>query len=171
MRKSSYGGIVPALAPALVLCTAAMVGLLRNQEPPVPGRIVLGPTAVVAEEQSGMPFVARVDTGAKTCSVHCERFEIDDASPAMEANIGKPIRVLLANKDGEATWIETTVLEVATIRTSERSEKRYKVELNLTVDGVAKPVLVSLNDRSRMTYAMLLGRNYLRDDFLVNVDL
>jgi hypothetical protein len=32
-------------------------------------------------------------------------------------------------------------------------------------------VLVTLNDREKMKYPMLLGRNFLADDFLVNVSL
>jgi hypothetical protein len=34
---------------------------------------------------------------------------------------------------------------------------------------VEKKVLVTLNDREQMKYPLLLGRNFLRDDFLVNV--
>jgi hypothetical protein len=32
-------------------------------------------------------------------------------------------------------------------------------------------VQVTLNDRQSMKYPLLLGRNFLRDDFLVNVSL
>jgi hypothetical protein len=34
-----------------------------------------------------------------------------------------------------------------------------------------KKVLVTLNDRENMKYPLLLGRNFLRDDFVVNVSL
>jgi hypothetical protein len=36
---------------------------------------------------------------------------------------------------------------------------------------VEKKVLVTLNDREKMKYPLLLGRNFLRNDFLVNVSL
>jgi hypothetical protein len=36
---------------------------------------------------------------------------------------------------------------------------------------VEKKVVATLNDRQNMKYPMLLGRNFLRDDFLVNVSM
>jgi hypothetical protein len=41
--------------------------------------------------------------------------------------------------------------------------------MRLTVAGVQREVLVSLNDRSRMSYSMLLGRNFLEGKFVVDV--
>jgi hypothetical protein len=43
------------------------------------------------------------------------------------------------------------------------------VPVMLTVAGVQREVLVSLNDRSRMSYSMLLGRNFLEGKFVVDV--
>ena len=58
---------------------------------------------------------------------------------------------------------------MALIRTSEQEELRYMVPMTLQHAGVEREVLVSLNDRSQMNYAMLLGRNYLQGEFLVDV--
>ena len=41
--------------------------------------------------------------------------------------------------------------------------------MTLIVEEVEREVLVSLNDRSRMSYTMLLGRNFLDGQFLVDV--
>ncbi|MGI9428772.1 MAG: RimK/LysX family protein, partial [Bythopirellula sp.] len=60
---------------------------------------------------------------------------------------------------------------ISVIKTSEREETRYKVPVTLNCLDVKKRVLVSLNDRSHMTYPMLLGRNFLQGDFVVDVDL
>ena len=72
-------------------------------------------------------------------------------------------------KEGE--WIEAKIIDHVTVRTSEREDERYKVRLKLKVEDVEKKVLVTLNDREKMKYPVLLGRNFLRDDFLVNVAL
>jgi hypothetical protein len=134
----------------------------------VPARLI-GATATVTEVSTGLPLLARVDTGATTCSIHCEAIEIADAAPEPQDNIGKPIRFLVKNKDGQAEWLQAVIAGHVIVRTSERADGRYKVLLNLRWQDVEKSVLVTLNDRQHMKYPVLIGRNFLRDDFLVNV--
>jgi hypothetical protein len=89
----------------------------------------------------------------------------------MEDNVGKTIRICLKKCDGEPEWIERKIADLAEVRTSEQAELRYKVPMTLRCEGIEKEVLVSLNDRSQMSYPMLLGRNFLHGDFVVDVDL
>jgi hypothetical protein len=130
---------------------------------------LIGPVASVTETGSGLVFKARVDTGAGHCSLHVEEWEIDDAEAAMIANVGKAIRFRLVNRQGESQWLTRQIADVDLVRTSEGEEMRYLVLLSLSYQGVEREVLVSLNDRSRMSYAMLLGRNYLAGEFAVHV--
>ena len=130
---------------------------------------VLGPVVTVSEDESDIQFLARVDTGAKTCSLHTGEKQVLDANEYMEENVGKTIRFRIDNRQGDSQWIERKIAEVRKIRTSEGEEMRYLVPMTLTVDGVERKVLTSLNDRSRMTYTMLLGRNFLEGRFLVDV--
>jgi hypothetical protein len=139
---------------------------------PAPPRVrLIGATTLVTEVTTGLPLPARVDTGATSCSIHCETYEIKDAHPDPKENIGKPVRFLLKNKDGEDLWIESKIVDHVTVRTAERDDERYKVRLQLRWEDVEKKVVATLNDRQKMKYPMLLGRNFLRDDFLVNVSL
>lgn len=57
------------------------------------------------------------------------------------------------------------------VQTSEDAEQRYMVWLTLRCREVEKRVLVTLNDRTDMTYPLLIGRNFLRDDFVVDVGM
>jgi hypothetical protein len=134
---------------------------------------LIGATALVTEMSTGVPLPARVDTGATSCSIHCEEFEIKDADPDPKVNIGKPVRFLIQPQDGDGKgeWVEAKIVDHVTVRTSEREDDRYKVRLKLRVEDVEKKVLVTLNDREKMKYPLLLGRNFLQDDFLVNVSL
>lgn len=135
----------------------------------IPSKRVLGPVVTVSESESAIPFIARVDTGAKTTSLHAEEKQVVGASKFMEDNVGKKIRFRIVNRDGQTQWLERTIAEVRKIRTSEGEETRYLVPMKLSVDGIERQVLVSLNNRSRMTYTMLLGRNFLAGHFLVDV--
>ncbi len=132
---------------------------------------IIGPTTIVAEAKSELDFKARVDTGATTTSLHVEEWAIEDESPEMADNVGKKIRIRIKNHRGESQWIESRIEEIGIVKTSAVEEQRYKVGLTLCWNDVKKHVLVTLNDRSRMKYPLLLGRNFLQGDFVVDVDL
>lgn len=143
--------------------------LIAHSETNLAGRRLVGPVAKVAEAESEMQFIARVDTGAKTCSLHAAEKKIEGASKYMEDNLGKIVRFRIENRRGESQWLERPIAEVREIRTSEGEEMRYLVPMQLACQGVQREVLVSLNDRSQMNYTMLLGRNFLAGEFVVDV--
>lgn len=130
---------------------------------------VLGPIATVGEAETEMQFLARVDTGARTCSIHAAEKQVTGGSKYMEENLGKIVRFRVSNRQGDSQWIERPIAEVRKIRTSEGEETRYLVAMTLQCNEVEREVLVSLNDRSQMTYNMLLGRNFLENRFVVDV--
>jgi hypothetical protein len=134
---------------------------------------IIGSTAVLTEVSSGLPFLARIDTGAETCSLHVERIEIEDKAARRRENIGKPIRILLRNEDGKHVWIEGIVADAVRVKSSTLPsgdyDHRYKVRLTFQWKDVQKEVLVTLNDRTDMKYPLLVGRNFLSGDFLVDV--
>ena len=132
---------------------------------------IIGTTATVIEAQSQLLFYARVDTGATSCSVHFEEMEVEDESKKMEENVGKSVRVLLNNGADQTTWVESKIERCVMVKTSEDKERRYKVPMTFLLDGVEKTVVVTLNDRGHMRYPLLLGRNFLKGDFLVDAEL
>jgi hypothetical protein len=131
----------------------------------------IGPVTTITEVSSGLPFPARVDTGATTCSIHYEAIEIENPAKNPEDNVGKRVRVLIKNPDGDEEWITTKIVDHVTVRTSTNDDERYKIQLNLRWQDVEKKVLVTLKDREKMKYPLLVGRNFLRGDFLVDVNL
>ena len=131
---------------------------------------LIGAIALIRESDSGFEFRARVDTGAKSCSLHMEEWEIPDEQEDMRKNIGKPIRFRVIGPDPEQEcWIDAKIYATVIIKNSQKKERRYKVWLNLEHGGIKKRVSVTLNDRSGMKFPMLIGRNFLRGDFLVDV--
>jgi hypothetical protein len=160
--------LVPAILLLIGVASAAAEDASNSEKPTVR---TIGATALVTEVSTGLPLPARVDTGATSCSIHCKKVEIKDADPDPKVNIGKVVRFLIEHSGNEkkAEWIETKIEDYVKVRTAEREDERYKVKLKLRVEDVEKKVLVTLNDREQMKYPLLLGRNFLRDDFLVNV--
>ena len=134
------------------------------------GKKTIGATAEVRELSTGLVFLARVDTGASVSSLHCEELVIEDASATASENIGKPVRVRIANKKGESGWLETEIVDYARIRSIDAANYRYFVRLRLSCVGVEREAIVSLSDRDHMKYKLLLGREFLGDRFVVDVD-
>lgn len=137
-----------------------------------PAKHVIGATARVVEQSWGVTIPARVDTGAHTCSLDAERVEVTDEVADKRQNVGKKIRFLMRDGDERRDWIETTITGCATIMTADDKESlRYEVRLTLAYGGLANKVLVTLNDRADLDYPLLIGRNFLYDDFVVDVSL
>ncbi len=130
------------------------------------GKQIVGATEVVLIEEVNLSFKARVDTGAKTSSIHAENIKIDLSGDPRD----KPISFFLVTKEGLSRKVETRVSSVVKVRTSEMSEYRYVVPLLMKWNSSKKTVLVTLNNRANMKYRLLLGRNWLHGDFIVDVD-
>lgn len=120
---------------------------------------VIGPTAPVEVSEAGMEFLGRVDTGAASTSIHAEAIQVE----------GDMVSFQLVDRNGTRVTMREPVVQTRLVRNPEGREKRVYVELTLRHEGHAKRVLANLNDRSELTYPLLLGRNWLRDDYLVDV--
>ena len=123
------------------------------------------------EKQSEIVFHARVDSGAKSCSLHVDKIVIEDEAERMADNIGKILGFQVKNGDGEKHWLKRKIAGYVIIKTSDHRERRYKVPLTFKWKHMGGKVLVTLNDRNSMEYPLLLGRNFLRGDFLVDVEV
>ncbi len=131
----------------------------------------LAGVALVLEKQSAVLFRARVDTGAQLCSIHANEIVIEDPAESMTENVGKKARIRLTNRNEESGWLETRIERLVQIDTSDHSENRYSIPLVLICREVEKEIQVTLNDRSKMAYPLLLGRNFLHGDFVVDIEI
>jgi hypothetical protein len=143
----------------------------KKEEPPKKTKCVIGATATLMEKQSEILFRARIDSGAKSCSLHVKEIKIEKEEEIMADNIGKVIRFQVINGKGKKHWLESKIASYVIIKTSNSRDRRYKVLLTFQWKHMEKKVLVTLNDRNSMEYPLLLGRNFLRGDFLVDVEL
>ncbi len=132
---------------------------------------IIGETAWVSV--SGVPFeyLSRIDTGARITSVHAVDMHVKNGASKASDNIGREITFTSVNRAGKSQQISAPIIKVSTVKNSQGVEERYVIELTLSWKGVSKNVEVNLRDRSAMQYKMLIGRNWLSSDFLVDVDL
>ncbi len=106
---------------------------------------------------------ARIDTGAKTTSIDARNitpFERD----------GKQwVRFVCMDGKKEHS-LERKVIKVVQIkRHGKAAQDRYVINMRIILGTVSQLIHVNINDREAYTYPVLIGRNFLRDYFIVDV--
>ena len=74
------------------------------------------------------------------------------------------------NERGAEKELHMKISNVTQISNAQGIEYRYMVEMNLLWNGCQKQIDVNLRDRSRMQYKLLIGRDWLHGEFLVDVE-
>lgn len=108
-------------------------------------------------------FTAKIDTGADHTSIHAKDVEI------YEQDSLKRVKFTLENKQGASRQFDLPLVRIANIK-RKRAEpiQRPVVSMDLCVGNIMKTTLVNLANRDNFQYRMLIGRSYLKDEFLVN---
>lgn len=129
----------------------------------------LGFVEWVVMKDTGLRMKARLDTGAKTSSLHAtdvEEFEKDGEDwvrfrlPLDDHNdIDSP------ENQGIVLEFERPLERTVLIkRKGAPSQKRYVVRMEFCIAGKMHETQFSLTDRSHFTYPALLGRRFMSDD-------
>ena len=135
-------------------------------EPPYSSTIV-GWREWVTLPGAGVPWIkAKIDTGARTSSLHAfevEEFRADDGTDSVRFGV-RPWQ----DSDEDAVVVEFPVHDRRLVRSSSgHSEERVVVLMDVTLHGRTQTVEMTLSNRDEMGFRMLIGREALRDGFLV----
>jgi len=111
----------------------------------------------------GLVLDAKLDTGATTSSLNCQCSEPQQRG-------GKDwVRFSVQGKDGKMVDLEREVVRKAKIkRHFGDKQERLVVKLGLCLGQVYKEVEVTLVDRTGFSYPLLIGRNFLTGNILVD---
>ena len=101
---------------------------------------------------------ARIDTGAAKSSLDARELKVHEDS----------VQFKLPSKYG-GLHLRLPVVEWRHVRTPEGLERRPVVELEICLGSERFRILVNLTDRSMVKYPLILGRNFLKENFLVDV--
>lgn len=118
-------------------------------------------------KQIGVPWIkAKIDSGAQTSALHATgitEFERDGESwVRFEV---QPWQL----SDDDAVTVELPVADRRNVRSSSgHSQLRPVVRMDMELVGRVIPVEVTLTDREEMVFRMLIGREALRQGFLVD---
>ncbi len=171
----------PAACPEPVVCPELPPPLACPELPPPPaaaacppppkprsgeidGKLIIGEVEFFNVQPGNLRLEARIDTGATTSSLHAtdiEQFERD----------GEPwVRFKAGPHNGEKVVMELPWVRRVRIKgEGEDFSRRPVVMVEVSADGHHRRIEVTLNDRSNYEYELLIGRNFLRDNCIVDV--
>ncbi len=107
---------------------------------------------------------AKIDTGAKTSSLHCKSIKPD--------NQGNVTFIILDEKNPKFTGQSITkkIFRIADVKSSNGSvQKRYFIHTPIIIYGKTYTMELSLSFRGSMKFPLLIGRELIQQGFLVDV--
>ncbi len=112
---------------------------------------------------------AKIDTGARTTALNVCDYELLEVGPDLFRARFRP--VVSRKRDVCTEPLEADVVRMVRVRnTSGLTERRPVVETEIRLGPVVKRIRLTLTDRSRMLSPVILGRNALAGDFVIDVE-
>jgi hypothetical protein len=121
-------------------------------------KIEIGAVEDIVIMPFGAKVPARIDTGAALSSIDVAHYSIE----------GDYVTFTLAKRCG-GHKIRSRLIGVKLIRSSNGSKKRPIIELDICMGAEVVRTLVTINDRSKMQYPFLMGRQTFQGKFVVDV--
>jgi hypothetical protein len=139
-----------------------------------PGEAPAGPLCIGWKEHLDFPewglrhVKVKVDTGARTSALDVEDYEL---LPTSEGGTVARLRLALhRRRPHKVVWVEAPVLRVVEVcNSSGVRERRPLIEALVRLGPVQKCILVTIANRKAMRFRMILGRQALAGDFVVDV--
>jgi hypothetical protein len=159
-------GVLIAILSLLFTPGAAVAG----DKTPLPE--TLGYVEWVVLEHTGLRLKARLDTGAKTSSLHAKDIEPFEKNGERWVRFSVPLG---DHKDQPApdgadhenvvmTYEEPVARTVLIKRKGAPSQRRYVIRKGFCISGTRHETQFSLTDRGNFSYPVLLGRRFMGDD-------
>lgn len=139
--------------PMLIMLSLLVLGTANAEE-----KTTLGAVEDVILLPWRVSLLARIDTGAAKSSLDARELVIQDGMAEFK----------LPQEFG-GMQLRLPVIEWKHIRSPDGRQKRPVVELELCIGSKRIRSKVNLTDRSMVKYPLILGRNFLRGNFIVDV--
>lgn len=128
---------------------------------------IIGWEEWVALPGLGLPAIkAKVDTGAKTSALHA--FLIEPFGPAAQPMVRFGIHPIPGRVDIEVLCSAAVVDRREVTSSNGEKETRYFIGATIEMGGRSWPIEIGLANRESMAYRMLLGRQAIRDDMMID---
>lgn len=106
----------------------------------------------------------KIDTGAYTSSIHCKNMKVEDNY--LKCNFLDEEHPSYHQKE-----IIFDEYDVKVVKSSNGiSEPRYRIKTEILMFGEIHEIYLTLSDREEMRYPVLLGRSFLSNKFVVDIN-
>jgi hypothetical protein len=115
----------------------------------------------------GIPWIkAKLDTGARTSTIHA--YDVHVEGEGAEERVRFRIRPW-QDSDEDEVEVECPVHDRRRVRSSSgHAQERIVVIMEVAIHGVVVPTEMTLSNRDAMGFRMLIGRQTLRQGFVVD---
>jgi len=141
----------------LIFLLVSIILLLPSGKGDAGEKISIGEVEDVILMPWGVKLPARIDTGATTSSLD-----------ARDLKVKGGVAEFKLPKKYSSLPLHLPVIEWRNIRSADFKEKRPVVEITFCLGAKILHAEVNLNDRSTVKYPLILGRNVLKDHFIVD---
>ena len=142
----------------MFILTLVMISLLVPGTAGAEEKIIIGTIEDVVLLPWGARLPARIDTGAAKSSLDARDLRVQDDM----------VEFKLPQKYG-GLQLRLPIIEWRHVRSPDARERRPVVELEICLGSRRIRTKVNLTDRSMVKYPLILGRNFLRENFVVDV--
>ncbi len=157
-NNSVQFAVCVVLFTAVLCCLGKSYAQDKPDEPFVAGFVEY---AILTNKK--VKFTAKLDTGAKTSSIHALEYETLDREGRQW------IRFSIKSNRGRLVPIERPVVRYTKIRRAgTKIQKRPVIELDLCVAGQRSVAEFTVANRSELNYPFLIGRQFLKGRILVD---
>jgi hypothetical protein len=146
-----------------------LLGLILHFSSPVYGqllkeKVLIGRVEWVTLTDIKIKLKGRIDSGAKTTSMHAVNIE------EVEQRGERFVKFQTLDSDGKVVELVRKIGTTQRVsNTSGFVSRRYVIKEKIKMGNIEREVLINLNDRSKMEYKFLVGRNVLLGRFIVDV--
>jgi hypothetical protein len=112
---------------------------------------------------------AKMDTGARTSTLHVESIEVLEVSADGSELVEIALRPYRRRPDLRVQARARVLRRMRVVDSGGHPEVRPVIVTEMVLGPVRKKILVTLTDRSGMLFRMILGRKALEGDFQVDV--
>jgi len=132
------------------------------------GRLLLGWKEYLDFPDWGLQRVrVKIDTGACTSALDVVRYRLEETGGIPMAHLELALH---RRHPDRLTVVRAPVLDTVVVKNSGgKRESRPVIEALIRLGPVQKRIRLTITNRSRMRYPMLLGRKALADEFIVDV--
>jgi hypothetical protein len=142
----------------ILISTLVILSLLVPATTYVDEKIIIGGIEEVILFPWRVRLPARIDTGAAKSSLDAQDLKVQDDM----------VEFKLPKKYG-GLHLRLPIIEWRHVRTPEGLEPRPIVELEICLGSRRIRTEVNLADRSMVKYPLILGRNFLKENYIVDV--